>query len=149
MHDYRELSRLMERTLHKYIQLEKKPHTYDHGIVLTQAEIHTIAAVGDNPGINITELARQRGITKGAASQMIYKLVDKGYIDKRISPNSDTEVYIDLTDTGKIAYRSHMKYHDDNGVTFFRQLQDMPEEYQDYTLELLKEFDRMLDDKLR
>lgn len=148
MHDYRELSRLMERTIHKYIQAEKQPHSYGPGIMLSQTEIHTIAIIGDHPEINVTELAKQRGVTKGAASQMVYKLVDKGYVQKSVSPNSDTEVCLVLTEQGKVPYEGHKQYHENSGTEFFKSLSDMPEEVQDYFIKILTEFDKSLDEKL-
>lgn len=148
MHDYRELSRLMERTMHKYIQVEKQPRSYGPGIELSQTEIHTIAIIGDKPCVNITELAKMRGVTKGAASQLIYKLVDKGYIKKETSPNSDTEVCLTLTDTGKKAYDGHKAYHEETGSAFFKELNDMPKEYEDYLIRVLEEFEKVLDKRL-
>lgn len=72
---------------------------------MSKAEIHTIAAVGDHPNINITSLAESLGITKGAASQMIYKRVDKGVEKKKVSPDSDTELVLNLTEDGIINYK--------------------------------------------
>ena len=148
MHDYRELSWLNERIIHKYMQFEKRTRCYGTETPLTQAEIHTIAIVGDTPGMNVTELAKLRGVTKGAASQMIYRLVDKGLIEKRVSPNSDTEVSLSLTESGKIAYAAHRKYHDDSGQEFLKMLSEIPEEVQEYMVQYLKEFDQYLDKKL-
>lgn len=149
MHDYRKLSRLMERTMHKYIQVEKQPREYGPGIILTQTEIHTIAAIGDRPGINVTELSKLRGVTKGAASQLVYKLVDKGYVIKQTSQNSDTEVCLNLTDTGKIAYEKHIMYHEKSGSAFFKALGEMPKEYEDYFIKMLTEFENTLDERLK
>ena len=74
MNDYVKLSSLMERVIHKYNQWESKKRTYGTSVPLSRAEIHTIAAVGDHPNINITTLAAVLGITKGAASQIaVYK----------------------------------------------------------------------------
>ena len=148
MHDYRELSWLNERIIHKYMQFEKRTRCYGTETPLTQAEIHTIAIVGDTPGMNVTELAKLRGVTKGAASQMIYRLVDKGLIEKRVSPNSDTEVSLSLTESGEIAYAAHRKYHDDSGQEFQKMLSEIPEEVQEYMVQYLKEFDQYLDKKL-
>ena len=149
MHDYRDISRLMERTMHKYIQLEKQPRAYGPGILLSQTEVHTIAIIGDKPGINVTELAKIRGVTKGAASQMVYKLVDKGYVKKEISANSDTEVSLSLTEMGQIPYQKHQEYHDETGTHFFNLLRDMPKENQDYFIHLFEEFEKMIDEKLK
>ena len=148
MHDYRELSQLMERTIHKYIQVEKKARCFGTDTPLTQAEIHTIQLVGDYTNINITSLAKLRGTTKGAASQMIYRLVDKGLINQSVSPDSDTEVCLTLTPSGEKAHQAHMEYHEMSGKKFFKLLSDMPEEYQDYMMKLLQEFDHALDEFL-
>ena len=149
MHDYREISRLMERTMHKYVQAEKVPRDYGQGIFMTQTEIHTIAIIGDRPGINVTELAKLRGVTKGAASQLIYKLVDKGYVCKETSPNSDTAVCLTLTDTGRIAYEGHNAYHEKSGSEFMKELSEMPKEFEDYGIKMLTAFDKYLDEKLK
>lgn len=148
MKDYRELSRLMERTIHKYIQMEKKPREYG-GTMLSQAEVHTLAIIGDYPDINVTRVAALKGITKGAASQMIYKLVDKKLIVKTVSPKSDTEVCLNLTSLGKIVYEAHQLYHEQSGDSFFKELQDMPKEYEEYAIKVLKLFDKKLDDKIK
>ncbi|WP_304509057.1 MarR family winged helix-turn-helix transcriptional regulator [Anaerotignum sp.] len=149
MHDYRELSRLSERTMHKYLQFEKRARCYGTETPLTQAEIHTIAIVGENPDINITELAKLRGITKGAASQMVYKLVDKGFLSKRVSPNSDTEVCLTLTENGRTAFQAHQKYHEESGTEFLKILSEMPQEYQDYLVQFLLDLEKFLDEKLK
>lgn len=54
MNDYSQMTVLMERIIHKYNQWENRKRTYGTKMLLTRSEIHTIAAVGDNPGINIT-----------------------------------------------------------------------------------------------
>lgn len=79
MNDYKELAWQIERIIHKYAQFEKKPQEYCKGVVLTQPEIHTVTIIGDQEGISVTGLSKVRGITKGAASQMVYKKV-VGYL---------------------------------------------------------------------
>ena len=148
MHDYRALSRLMERTIHKYIQMEKKTRCYGTGIPLTQAEIHTLAAVGDCPGINVTALAKLRGVTKGAASQMVYKLVEKGLVEKRVSPHSDTEVVLSLTEDGQRDYAAHGRIHEESGKRFLQILSEMPQDYQNYFVHVFEEFEASLDEIL-
>jgi DNA-binding MarR family transcriptional regulator len=149
MHDYREVSRLSERVMHKYMQFEKRVRQYGTETTLTQAEIHTIAIVGEKSDINVTELAKLRGVTKGAASQMVYKLVEKGFLSKQVSPNSDTEVCLTLPNNGKTAFLAHQKYHEESGSEFTRILSQMPQEYQDYTIEFLTAFEKIMDEKLK
>ncbi|MDO5293550.1 MAG: MarR family transcriptional regulator [bacterium] len=146
MNEYEKISYLMERCIHKYMQTENKKRSYGTDILLSRAEIHTIATIGDTPNINLTSLAKFQGITKGAASQMVYKLVDKGAIKKEVSPNSDTEICLTLTELGKKAYESHQKYHRDANERFFKLLRDTPKEMQEYMIYILEEFDKALDE---
>ncbi len=146
MKDYKEIAWLMERTLHKYIQYEKIPQPYGDNLILTQAEIHTIVIVGDQEGINVTQVAKIRGITKGAASQMIYKLVDKGLVEKRISPDSDSAVSLYLTEKGQWARTEHRKKHETIGVKFAAFMSDIPEGQLHSLVEFLKAFEKELDE---
>lgn len=84
--EFKEISNLLERVIHKYVQLEKRALDYGNCIILSQPEIQTIMLIGSNPGISVTAIAKMRGITKGTASQMLYKLVDKGLV-KSVFPN--------------------------------------------------------------
>lgn len=148
MRDIKSLSALMERVIHKYSQMELKNREYGTGIMLTRAEIHTVVVVVENPGISITELAKKQGITKGAASQMIYKLVDKGMVEKRISPDSDAQISLFVTDSGKVAYEGHESYHRNNDEKFFDLLNSMPEETYINISEVLKLIEEAMDIKL-
>lgn len=148
MRDCKECSELMERIIHKYNQSESRKQNYGAGEELTRKEIHTISAIGENPTINITELANLRGVTKGAVSQMVYKLVDKGYLIKRISPDSDAEVRLELTDKGRKAYDGHNEFHRKTQQDFFVKLNNMPEGTYKEMLEILKSFEDMLDQGL-
>lgn len=145
MKDYRELAWQMERIIHKYTQFEKKPQKYCKGLMLTQPEIHTVAIIGDQEGISVTGLAKVRGITKGAASQMVYKLVDKGLVEKRVSPSSDSELNLYLTKLGKKARAEHRKKHEAMGEKFSEIMDGISEEIQDDMLKVLKSFEEELD----
>lgn len=148
MNDYASLASLMERVIHKYNQWESKKRTYGTSVPLSRAEIHTIAAVGDHPNINITTLAAVLGITKGAASQMIYKLVDKGAVEKRVSPDSDSEVVLNLTEQGQINYEMHREYHRQTNDEILIMLRDIPQPLYDQLTELLSVFERSIDKRL-
>lgn len=148
MRDYSEMTSLMERVIHKYTQWEDKKRTYGTDLPLSKAEIHTIAAVGSHPNINITSLAEHLGITKGAASQMIYKLVDKGVVEKKVSPDSDTEVVLNLTEDGMINYKAHEEYHRQTNDKAMRLLEDMPDSFYQYMLEYFSAFEKVIDENL-
>ncbi len=140
---------LFERVISKYNRMENKQRSYGTDVVLSRAEIHTIAAVGDNPGINITMLADILGITKGAASQMIYKLVEKGTIEKKVSPDSDTEVVLNLTEEGQKNYIGHIEYHNQAIDGSLKVLRDMPESSYRDMIEFFSEMEKTIDRNLK
>jgi DNA-binding MarR family transcriptional regulator len=149
MENFRSVSALMERIIHKYSQIERKRCICVGDLFLTRAEIHTVEAVGNQSGLNITTLAEKLGITKGAASQMIYKLVDKGLVQKSVSPDSDTEVCLTLTDIGKTAFESHREYHKEHDRRFYEHVEGMPKEVFQYMITLMEDFESELDKKLK
>ena len=63
------------QTVNQYGQLEKHLHTADQELCLS--EIHTVAAVGAQEGINITALAKSRESLKVLFRQMVSKLVKR------------------------------------------------------------------------
>lgn len=149
MRDYAELTSLMERVIHKYTQWENQKRIYGTDTPLSKAEIHTMAAVGDNPNINITSLADVLGITKGAASQMIYKLVDKGMVVKKVSPDSDTEVVLTLTADGVANYKAHEEYHQQTTDKALNLLKGIPEPFYNYMLEYFSAFEKVIDENIK
>lgn len=148
MREYTFITNIMQKIIYKYMQTEKVPKDYGAGMPLTQVEIHTVEDIGNNQGINITELSVIRNKTKGAVSQMIYKLVDKGLVEKSISKNSDSEVSLVLTELGKKAYNGHKEFHDVSNDKIFEKLREMDENSYNDLVEVLKYFEEFLDEKI-
>lgn len=111
MRDYDFLLDQMERIIHKYSQKESNKRDYGIDMPLTQVEIHLIAVIGQQPGIGVKGLAKEKGVTDGAASQMVRKLVQKGLVQKRVSAESEARVELTLTDKGRICFEEHRKFH--------------------------------------
>ncbi|WP_157950152.1 MarR family winged helix-turn-helix transcriptional regulator [Vallitalea okinawensis] len=91
--------------------LNQQPRDYGTGITLYASEIHTIKAIEEKEGLNITELANVMGVTKGAISKIINKLVRKGLVEKYKDANNKKEVLLKLTDEGEDAYIAHAQFH--------------------------------------
>ncbi len=87
------------------------PLEYGTGVSLYRSEIHTMQEIGEKPGINVTELADAMGLTKGAVSQTLRKLVKKGLVVKKQAPDNAKEVHLELTDRGLIGFNSHQEFH--------------------------------------
>jgi DNA-binding MarR family transcriptional regulator len=94
----------------KLAELEKISFSFGTGEMLYPAEIHTIAAIGDNC-CTVTEISLKFGITKGAVSQVISKLSRKGYVKKVRNETNGKEVILSLTDKGQQACLAHTNLH--------------------------------------
>jgi DNA-binding MarR family transcriptional regulator len=92
------------KILHIYSVINRKPQDFGTGDTLYFTEIHTISMVGRNKEVNMTRLADLMGVTKGAISQTVQKLVKKDYIVKSNSRNLK-EVNLRLTEKGMSAFR--------------------------------------------
>jgi len=92
---------LFIRLVHGYNAMEKLPVRHAKDFDLFHSERHMLDKAGENPGINVTEFARVVGVTKGAVSQVIKKLENKGLVRRYKKGNNDKEVFIDLTEKGE------------------------------------------------
>ncbi len=101
---------LFLQILHQYSVIARKPKDYGTGDLLYVTELHTISRVGRNKEINMTKLAEIMGVTKGAISQTISKLVKKGLIT-RVNTNNMKEVNLRLSEKGLLVYGQHELFH--------------------------------------
>ena len=92
------------KILHLYSVIGRKPKDYGTGDLLYFTEVHTISMVGKNHEINMTSLADMMGVTRGAISQTIRKLVVKEYIIKSNTTNRK-EVNLRLSEKGIIVLK--------------------------------------------
>lgn len=77
------------------------------------SEIHTITAIGDLEKPNVTEIAKELKMTRGAISKITKKLISKGLIESFEIPENKQKVFFKLTDTGKVLYSEHDKRHNE------------------------------------
>jgi DNA-binding MarR family transcriptional regulator len=100
---------LFLKILHLYSVISRKPVNYGTGDLLYFTEIHTISVVGKNREVNMTRLAEMMGVTKGAISQTVKKLVNKNLILKTNITNRK-EVNLRLSDKGQMAYKGQKSF---------------------------------------
>lgn len=103
--------RALLRVARMYSRIEEMPILMDEGLEVTTREAHTIQAVGDNEPMTVTGLSSYFGVTKSAASQMVSKLVKKGFLLKNQSVQSAKEYELSLTPLGWRAFRAHEQFH--------------------------------------
>lgn len=109
--EHQEIIEAFVRVINTFSRLEKIPRDFGTGDVLYPSEIHMIDMIGKHRGINLTELAKRLGITKGAVPKMIRKLDGKGLIRKLDSERNRKEVFFALSGKGMTAFQGHRDYH--------------------------------------
>ncbi len=95
----------------KYSRSEELPITVDEGFEISTAEAHTIQAVGEGEQVRVIDIAKRFGISKSAASQMVSKLIKKGFIEKKQSLENSKEYPLSLTKLGWRGFEAHKKFH--------------------------------------
>lgn len=109
--DLLKIAEVWIRILNKMDADEKVAKDFGSGDLLHCSEIHTIMAIGKNPGINITNLSRLLGISRSAISQMTNRLQKKSLVEKHRDPDNDKEIFLRLSPKGTIAYLGHEQHH--------------------------------------
>lgn len=136
-----------EMVMNKYNAREKAPRYYGTKDLLYRAEVHTIEAIGKNNKINVTDLAQYLGITKGAVSQMIDKLIKKDMVSKKQVSETENEVSLELTENGRLAYEGHEKYHKELYSHISKCLSSSSDENLETFMEILTLLDNFFDEK--
>ncbi len=145
MHDQ---LRTLCRVLEKYTRVSRMPMDFGVDEPLFPSEVHMISAVHELGEASVSELGKQFGTTKGAASQMVDKLVAKGLLTKERDPEKRSRLIIRTTERGDTAHFNHTAHHNDNDREFFQFIEELPEdEYRTFD-KLLTEMNRWMDSYL-
>jgi len=102
-----ELIHAAHRLLEK---LESTARDYGTGDRLFPADIHTVIALDQHEGGNLTQLAASLGVSPPAAFKFAKKLISLGYLRKERSRGNDKEVALYLTEKGKLAVVAHQRF---------------------------------------
>ncbi len=133
------------RIVSKISQFDKKTRYYGTDEPLYEAEIHMIKSIKENEGIHVTGLADMLGVTKGAVSQIIMKLDNKGMIIKDTDPRNQSRLLLRLTSKGETAYMHHEKLHKKYEEIFDDLLENAAEENKMFFRELLNSLEKQID----
>lgn len=140
----RELIESFIRMVNRFNSMEKHPISYGTKHKFYHSERHMMDTFGDNPDMNITELAEHMGVTKGAISQIVSKLEKKGAVHRYKADGNDKDVLVGLTKTGKEIYEHHKKV---SGETV-RHLKEGLMDYSDESLADLLSMFKWIEDYL-
>jgi DNA-binding MarR family transcriptional regulator len=95
----------------KYDILEKTPIDVGPGDKLSAVHMHMIEAIGKQYGNTVTALSGYFMVTKGAVSQVITRLHQKGYVRKTRLKGNDKEIILELTAKGRRVFELHEQYN--------------------------------------
>ncbi|NMA18191.1 MAG: MarR family transcriptional regulator [Clostridiaceae bacterium] len=102
---------VMVRLFNRYMELSKRKHEYCEGIALYPSEIHTLEYIALSNPANLTEIAVQMVLSKGAVSKMVNKLERLGLVERYKFHEKQKDIYLHLTESGVRAYEGHKQYH--------------------------------------
>ena len=112
------------------------------------SETHCIDSIGKLERPNVTKIAEQMQMTRGAISKMTKKLSAKGLIEKYTLEKNKKEVYFRLTENGIKLYKEHEKRHklwEERDMQF---LQRYSEEEICVLTKFMKEFNVYLEEQI-
>lgn len=140
----KELMETFIRMVSKYNALEKHPVKYGTKHEFHHSERHMLDIFGDNPGMNITELAELLGVTKGAISQIVSKLEKKGAVRRYKEAGNGKEVRIELTAKGLEIYEHHKAKNDETISYLQGVLREHPDDKVEFLVEMFKSLESYL-----
>ena len=140
-----EIADLFIKLANKYHSMEKIPVDYGVGKDLYHSERHLLDQIGDYPEKNITELAQFMGVTKGAISQTVKKLENKGIVNRYKGEQNEKEVFLKLTETGKGVYEKHKEVNQRSIMPLYEELKKYSDDKVYFLVEMFKWMDKFLD----
>lgn len=129
----------------KFAVINRKAFDFGIGMELYPAEIHMLTAVDMRGSTGVTELAEDLGVTKGAVSQQISKLVNKGLLTKESDPDNRSRVRIMTTEKGHEASDNHLDFHREHDRRFLEYLGTLDEHSYATVMKLGKEMNLWMD----
>ncbi len=105
-----------------------KLHSRDSLSGYDNSELNCLDAIGRMEHPNVTALAEEMRMTKGAISKILRKLSDKGAVEPYQLGANRQKVFYRLTDIGQVLFDAHRERHrgwEERELSFFRSL---PEE---------------------
>jgi len=131
-------------------KLEKTPRRFGTDEPLTGTEIHLLELIGDNDeSLSVTDLSRLLGITKGAVSQSIKRVENKGFIFKKEDPENLSKLIIRLTYKGKTAYFSHKHWHETMDGGFKEYFMGLNQDKLDFLIEFMNKVEDFLKNAMK
>ncbi len=148
MDQMKDLYHILGLTLQKYETIAKVAIDFGTGEKLYPSEVHLISHVCFCAQTCVTRIAEHFGVTKGAASQNVAKLVHKGYLAKTRDPDKGSRMLVTPTDKGISAHQAHMAFHERHDKPFLDFLAGLSQDQFKSFETFAKELNRWMDSYL-
>ncbi|MCF7942332.1 MAG: MarR family transcriptional regulator [Spirochaetia bacterium] len=135
------LSFTLVRVAYKLFGGDRMTMTYGTDVKIHGAEIHMLCHIKRNPGSHISGIARSIDVTRGAVSQLVKKLEQKGLVRKAEHPENMKQLTLVLTEKGETAYAGHQRLHQ----RFSDSLEEVLVPYTDEQFHLISRFMKELE----
>ena len=123
-------------------------HREEIFVGINLAEAHCIDKIGSMDYANVTKVAAEMGMTRGAISKISKKLLNKKLIDSYQKPENNKEIYFCLTEQGQKVYIEHKKCHTQARQEKVAILSMYSEEEQSIILRFLRDINQKYDEKI-
>lgn len=118
-----EIWNVQDESFDLMVEYDALPHHYGD-VILYQAEAYIVNCIGAYPNITTTGLAEALNKTASACSQVVRKLIDKGFVIQERN-NSNKRVYnLTLTEQGQRLYLDHIEFNKNCQKITFDMLSD-------------------------
>ena len=97
-------------------------HDYGQGFKLTMIEAHVLTDIVDNPGITITDLAKKWQRTPSALSQTVKKLIQGGFVRRKIREDDSKFFLLNPTKKAKEFVLIHKRYDNLDSIKLYKRL---------------------------
>ncbi|MGT2929890.1 MarR family transcriptional regulator [Streptococcus dentasini] len=138
------LSQELQIFVEKYKRLEQEQHHIPDRD-LTMVEVHLLVLVGQERGIGLSQIAKKRQISRSAVTQLVNKLVLKGYLQKKLSPHKKSSYGLILTELGQEIYQLHLYQHEFLRKKLEEVLAVYPEHFLEEVRQLMSEVEGVWD----
>lgn len=95
----------------RYMELERRPRRFSSGLELSSSELHLLEVIGDRPGNSVTALADWFGISKGAVSQTLKRLIKKDLVIRETDSENLSRLCLRLSPAGMTLFAEHKEWH--------------------------------------
>lgn len=95
---------LYNKFMERYIESNSYKNCFSN---MSYKETSYLSEIHIHKGISLVDLSKKMGVTKSAVSQIITKMIKKGYVEKRVSPLDKREFNLFLTENIEEVYKEN------------------------------------------